>query len=443
MQGNGGTTSSQLIARTAVNTVMSGPASGVMAAAYTGRASGHENLITYDMGGTSTDVGLIEGAVPQVSGELELEYAMPIHVPMVDVHTIGAGGGSIASVDEAGMLRVGPESAGARPGPICYGRGGADPTITDANLVLGRLNPKTLLGVDRPVTLDHIRKAILDKVGKRLGLDAEAAAAAILRIANDRMAGAMRLVSLSRGHDPRDFALFAFGGAGPLHATALARELAIPTVLVPARPGITNALGCVVADLRHDYVRTVNKPLSALHDTSVAAIYAEQSLEGRTTIEGEGAPVTELRYVHSADMQFQGQSHILSVAVDTPDIGVEGLRKAFAAAYWRRFGIELAEIPPVLVNLHTAVIGVRPHINLATLAATERASTLEAAQSGERRVWFSDGWHQTPIYARDRLPLDATFEGPAVLEQLDCTTVVEPGDRVRQDRLGNLLISVG
>jgi len=442
MQGNGGTISSQLIAEAAVNTVMSGPASGVMAAAYTGRASGHPNLITYDMGGTSTDVGLIENAVPQVSGELELEYAMPIHVPMVDVHTIGAGGGSIASVDAAGMLRVGPESAGARPGPICYGRGGSEPTITDANLVLGRLNPDKLLGVDHPVTLDHVRGLVLEKVGQRLGLDAEAAAAAILRIANDRMAGAVRLVSLSRGHDPRDFALFAFGGAGPLHATALARELGIPTVLVPVRPGITNALGCVVADLRHDHVRTVNKPLSAVDDATVSRIYAEQAAEGEATIAREGVPVRELRRVLSADMQFQGQSHILSVGVDGADIGVAGLHKAFAAAYFRRFGIELPEIPPVLVNLHTAVIGVRPEISLGALAATDRAPTLAAARLGSRRVWFSDGWHDTPVYAREKLPLDATLHGPAILEQLDCTTVVEPGDTVRQDRLGNLLISV-
>ena len=442
MQGNGGTISSQLIAEAAVNTVMSGPASGVMAAAYTGRASGHPNLITYDMGGTSTDVGLIENAVPQVSGELEIEYAMPIHVPMVDVHTIGAGGGSIASVDAAGMLRVGPESAGARPGPICYGRGGAEPTITDANLVLGRLNPDKLLGVDHPVTLDHVRDLMREKVGQRLGLDAESAAAAVLRIANDRMAGAVRLVSLSRGHDPRDFALFAFGGAGPLHATALARELGIPTVLVPARPGITNALGCVVADLRHDYVRTVNKPLSAVDDATVARIYAEQAAEGEATIGREGVPVRELRRVLSADMQFQGQSHILSVGVDSADIGVAGLHKAFAAAYWRRFGIELAEIPPVLVNLHTAVIGVRPEISLSALAATDRAPALAAAKLGTRRVWFSDGWHETPVYVREKLPLDATLEGPAILEQLDCTTVVEPGDTVRQDGLGNLLISI-
>src|SRR5712672_776908 len=315
MQGNGGTISSTLIARAAVNTVMSGPASGVMAAAYTGRASGHPNLITYDMGGTSTDVGLIEDAVPQVSGELELEYAMPIHVPMVDVHTIGAGGGSIASVDAAGMLRVGPESAGARPGPICYGRGGTEPTITAANLILGRLNPDRLLGVDHPVTLDHVRALIADKVGKPLGLDADAAAAAILRIANDRMAGAMRLVSLSRGHDPRDFALFAFGGAGPLHATALARELAIPTVLVPARPGITNALGCVVADLRHDYVRTINKPLSVLDDATIAGVYAAQIDEGRALLAREAVAVEEIVAVHRAEMQFEGQSHLLAVAL--------------------------------------------------------------------------------------------------------------------------------
>ena len=442
MQGNGGTISSALIAKAAVNTVMSGPASGVMAAAYTGRVSGYPDLITYDMGGTSSDVGLIENAVPQVSGELELEYAMPIHVPMVDVHTIGAGGGSIASVDSAGMLRVGPESAGARPGPICYGRGGTEPTITDANLVLGRLNPDKLLGVDNPVTLDHVRGLIEEKVGKRLGLDAEAAAGAILRIANDRMAGAIRLVSLSRGHDPRDFALFAFGGAGPLHATALARELSIPTVLVPARPGITNALGCVVADLRHDYVRTVNKPLSALDETTVGRIFGDQSTEGKKTIEGEGVPVRELRYIHSADMQFAGQSHILSVGVESPDISIAQLHKAFAAAYWRRFGIELAEIPPVLVNLHTAVIGVRPEISLAALASGERAPTLTAAKLGARRVWFADGWHDTPVYARDRLPIDSAFDGPAILEQLDCTTVVEPGDAARLDALGNLLISV-
>ena len=264
MQGNGGTVSSAIVSEHAVNTVMSGPASGVMAAAYTASAAGYKDVITYDMGGTSTDVALIQAGVPTVSSELELEYAMPIHVPMVDVHTIGAGGGSIAFINQAGMLQVGPESAGAMPGPICYGRGGIDPTITDANLILGRLNPEKLLAVDRPVPLAKVRAIILEKIGKPLGLDATGAAAAILCIANDKMAGAMRMVSLARGHDPRDFVLFPFGGAGPLHAAALARELAIPRMLIPVRPGITNALGCVVADARHDYVNTINQPLPAL-----------------------------------------------------------------------------------------------------------------------------------------------------------------------------------
>jgi N-methylhydantoinase A len=222
------------------------------------------NVVTYDMGGTSSDVALVLGGQPAVSSDLELEYAMPIHVPMIDVHTIGAGGGSIASVDASGMLRVGPESAGATPGPICYARGGTRPTITDANVVLGRLDPDRLLAVDHGVSLATIEAALVQQVGAPLGLDATAAALAIVRVANDRMAGAIRMVSLARGHDPRDFALFAFGGAGPLHAAALARELGIPKVLIPARPGLTNALGCLVADLRHDFVATVNQPLEAL-----------------------------------------------------------------------------------------------------------------------------------------------------------------------------------
>ena len=275
MQGNGGTVSSTIVAEHAVATVMSGPASGVIAAAATAMQAGASpgefgNVVTYDMGGTSSDVALVLAGQPAVSSDLELEYAMPIHVPMIDVHTIGAGGGSIASVDASGMLRVGPESAGATPGPICYARGGTRPTITDANVVLGRLDPDRLLAVDHGVSLATIEAALLQQVGTPLGLDATAAALAIVRVANDRMAGAIRMVSLARGHDPRDFALFAFGGAGPLHAAALARELGIPKVLIPARPGLTNALGCLVADLRHDFVATVNQPLEVLAPTASA-----------------------------------------------------------------------------------------------------------------------------------------------------------------------------
>jgi N-methylhydantoinase A len=441
MQGNGGTVTAGLVPDHAVNTVMSGPASGVMAAAHGGAGAGYPNLMTYDMGGTSCDVGLIRDGIPQVSSELELEYAMPIHVPMVDVHTIGAGGGSIARVDEAGLLQVGPASAGAIPGPICYGRGGTDPTITDANLALGRLNPETLLSVDNPVTLAALHEVIGDRIGAPLGLDAEAAAAAIIQIANTRMAGALRMVSLARGHDPRDFALFAFGGAGPLHAVALARELGIPKVLIPARPGITNAIGCVVADLRHDYVNTINMPVDALDMDEVKQLIATQMDKGSETIEGEGVEVEDLRYVHDADMQFQGQSHILTVPIPGPNVTREELRTLFEAAYWERFAVELPEIRPVLVNLHTAVIGKRAQADVSALAASGGGAKPESTAT--RPVWFAQGWQDTPIYHRSDIGAGAQIDGPAIVEQMDTTIVIEPGCAAEADELGNLIVSVG
>ena len=439
MRGNGGTVSAQVAADTAVNTVMSGPASGVMAAAYTASLAGFEHVITYDMGGTSCDVGLVRDGVPAVSSELEVEYAVPIHVPMVDVHTIGAGGGSIAFVNEAGLLQVGPQSAGASPGPICFGRGGERVTVTDANLLLGRLDPHALLSVDRPVSLDAIAARFDEQLGSALGLDAEDAAAAVLRIANDRMAGALRMVSLSRGHDPRDFALFAFGGAGPLHAAELAHELGIPRVIVPARPGITNALGCMVADLRHDYVRTINTPLPALDIATVHETLAEQTRQGREMLARERVTFDSVQVIHGADMQFQGQSHILGVPLATATPAIEELRRLFERAYWKRFEVELPEIRPVLVNLRTAVLGRRPGIDLAALADGHGAGREIRA---ERAVRFLDGRHPTPILGRESLPPGITLEGPAIIAQLDTTTVLPPGFRATVDDAGNLLIDI-
>jgi N-methylhydantoinase A len=444
MQGNGGTIAAGLAAHAAVHTVMSGPASGVIAAAESGRRAGAPNLVTYDMGGTSTDVGLIRDGVPEVSAELELEYAMPIHVPMVDVHTIGAGGGSIARVDEGGMLRVGPESAGATPGPVCYGRGGTRVTITDANLLLGRLDPKRLLAVDNPVPMERLAELMREQVGRPLGLDATAAAEAVIEIANNHMAGAIRMVSLERGHDPRDFALFAFGGAGPLHASALARELAIPRVLVPARPGITNALGCAVADLRHDFVNTVNQPLAELDMERVRRTLAAQVAEGRDLIRREGVKVAKLRVLHSADMQFQGQSHLLSVKLPHGRVTKAQLQGLFDRAYWRRFAVELPEIRAVLVNLHTAVIGVRPAVALDRLLdPADRRRHVADALIERRRVRFAGKWIATPVYRRDWLPASAKLAGPAILQQLDTTVVLQPGDRAESDKWGNLVVRVG
>ncbi|TPI53296.1 hydantoinase/oxoprolinase family protein [Mesorhizobium sp. B3-1-3] len=444
MNGNGGMISARFVTQESAKTVMSGPASGVIAAAYTGKRAGFGNLVTYDMGGTSTDVALIRNAEPAVSNEIEIEYAMPIHVPMVAVHTVGAGGGSIARVDAAGLIQIGPESAGANPGPICYGRGGVEPTITDANLVLGRLAPKKLLAVDNPVTVERVTSIFEDKIGKRTGLSGVEAAGAVLRLGNMKMAGAIRMVSVSRGHDPRDFALFAFGGAGPLHATALARELGLPRVLVPARPGITNALGCVVADLRHDFVNTINQPVGGLDEASLRELLERHRNEGEALIAKEAVKPDAIRVTHSADMQFVGQTHIINVPLPSSSVSRETLQLLFEKAYFSRFKVELPEIRANLVNLNTSVTGVRPQIDLSRLIdPAGRGATLEEARREIRPVWYDGRWYDTPVYAREKLPLDAVIEGPAILEQMDATTVLEPGDRACSDADGNIIIDIG
>ena len=444
MNGNGGTVSAKRVIREAAKTVMSGPASGVIAAAYTGTAAGRPNLITYDMGGTSTDVALIRGGEPSVSNEIELEYAMPIHVPMVDVRTIGAGGGSIAKVNEAGLLEVGPHSAGAEPGPICYGRGGNEPTISDANFLLGRLDVTKLKSVSQEVDIEHIRSIFQEKLGDPLNIDAETAAAAVLQVAITRMAGATRMVSVSLGEDPRDFSLFAFGGAGPMHATALARELGIPEVIVPARPGITNALGCVVADMKHDFVRTVNSPLNNVDMDEIIGILKAQSKEGTELIQKEPVSVEEIKVVHSFDMQFVGQTHILSVFLPTYDLSHEVVQSAFDEAYYGRFRVRLPEIRAQIVNVKTTVMGRRTGICLDGLIdASGRVESLEMAQNGARPVWFNGDWQNTKIFNREALPLSAKIKGPAILEQMDTMVLIEPGDEAISDKNGNILISLG
>jgi N-methylhydantoinase A len=444
MNGNGGMVSSRLVAKEAAKTVMSGPASGVMAAAYTGRRAGMENLLTYDMGGTSTDVALIRGAEPPVSNEIELEYAMPIHVPMVDVRTVGAGGGSIARVTAAGLLEVGPQSAGSTPGPICYGRGGVEPTISDANLLLGRLDPGKLKSVEGGVSVEDVAAIYLEKLGKPLGLDAVGAAEAVVRVANIKMAGAIRMVSVSLGADPRDFALFAFGGAGPLHASALARELGVPRVLVPARPGITNALGCIVADLRHDFVRTINTPLDTLDMGHLAEVLREQAKVGKALIEAENVDMFSMQQSYVLDMQFVGQTHLLRVPLERPDITRETLRAKFDEVYFRRFKVRLDNVRAMVVNANCSVVGTRAALDLSRLIdPAGRKARLAEAQTGSRAVYFDGAWHETPIYWRDHLPEGFRLTGPAIVEQMDTTVLIEPGDHATGDADGNIIITLG
>jgi N-methylhydantoinase A len=435
MNGNGGMISARDVAKEAVKTVMSGPASGVMAAVATGRRAGMPNLLTYDMGGTSTDVAMIKGGVAPVSNEIEVEYAMPIHVPMVDVRTVGAGGGSIARIDAGGMLKVGPESAGSTPGPVCYGRGGNRVTISDANLILGRL-PASRFGQAAEAAFS----AMQAQIAVPLGLSVEAAAEAVIRIANTHMAGAIRMVSIAMGADPRDFALFAFGGAGPLHAVALARELNVPKVLIPARPGITNALGCVLADLRHDFVRTLNQPLDAADLDHVHRVLAEQEAEGRRLIGLEKIALKSVRTEFSADMQFVGQTHLLRVHLPSATPDRAQLQRLFETAYHARFRVDLPTIRANLVNLNVSVIGERPALNLSRLIDPE-GRRKKAEPASHRKVWF-EGWHDTPVYWRDHLPLEIDLKGPAIIEQMDTTVVVDPGARVTSDGEGNLIVEV-
>jgi N-methylhydantoinase A len=442
MNGNGGMVSSALVAREAAKTVMSGPASGVMAAAYTGRRAGEENLLTYDMGGTSTDVALIRKGTPPVSNEIEVEYAMPIHVPMVDVRTVGAGGGSIARINAAGLLEVGPESAGADPGPICYGRGGTQPTISDANMLLGRLNTDKLNSVAGGVSLADLAAVFERDLGAPLGVGAVAAAEAVIRVANAKMAGAIRMVSLSLGADPRDFALFAFGGAGPLHAAALARELGVPRVLIPARPGITNALGCAVADLRHDFVQTINAPLEGLDLAALHGVFAEQVAAGEAALARESVKVRAVQRDFSVEMQYLGQSHVVRVPLPDGQPTAEALKKRFEEVYWARFRIALPEIRARVVNVNTSIIGLCDPVDLTGLIDPAGRQT-RATPTGHRPVTFDGESVETPVYWRDHLPEEVTLDGPAILEQLDCTTLVPPGDRVTGGVDGNLTIHIG
>lgn len=445
MTGNGGTATASNIAEQAAKTVMSGPASGVMAAARIADDAGFDNVITYDMGGTSSDVALVSGGVPEISSELAIDYGLPIHVPMIDVRTVGAGGGSIGWINSGGLLNVGPESAGANPGPICYGLGGLRPTITDANLLLGRLDPNRLPLQEKldGGALDQIRAIFAKEIADPLGLDIDASAQAMVTIANTQMAGAVRMVSIARGHDPRDFALLAFGGAGPLHAASMARELAIPRVLVPLKAGMINALGCLIADLRQDMVNTLNQPLDDVDIADVHEIFDRQIAHGLGLNADQADEVVGTNIIHWADMQFKGQTHLIRVQIPSNRISKDELQKLFEAAYLNRFQVELPEIKAVLVNLNTSVIGLRPPIGLeALLTPGSRKQNLEDAQTGTRKTYFNHDWHETPIFDRESLPETAEIAGPAIIEQSDTTTWIEPGTTGRSDHLGNLIIQV-
>jgi len=441
MQGNGGMMTAPVARAMAVHTVLSGPASGAIAAAHIGAMAGMRNLITCDMGGTSFDVSVIAGGMPAITRDRSIDYAIPLRIPMIDIHTIGAGGGSLARITPGGMLQVGPQSAGANPGPVCFGRGGVQPTVTDANLLLGRINPAHITGVRAAADVEAVRDCIEARIGRPLGLEAHAAAAGILAVANSAMADAIRFMSVEKGFDPRTFAIFAFGGAGPLHASALARELGVPEILVPRYPGITSALGCVLADVRHDYGQTVNRPLRDVEGGWADAILAAQATQGRSLIVREGVEVTGVDATHEADLHYQGQTHVMRIPVTSPGFDPAVAQRTLEQLFLERFDVDFSEMRPMLAALRTTVTGRRARLaDSRLLTASEPAPS--AREVGARAVWFGGKWLDTAVYAREGLRPGDSIAGPAIVEQLDATTLIEPGDAARVDGAGNLIIAV-
>ncbi|GIK80762.1 MAG: hydantoinase [Alphaproteobacteria bacterium] len=445
VQSNGGVMSTATARRLPVRTALSGPAAGVIAAAAIARAAGYANAITCDLGGTSFDVSLVADGATALAAQTTVDFGLVIRTPMVEITTIGAGGGSIAHVDKGGLLQVGPESAGSRPGPACYGQGNERPTLTDANLVLGRINAARPIGKLARLDVEAARAAIAAHVGAPLGLDVMTAAEAIVRVADARMAGAIRLVSIERGHDPGKFVAVPFGGGGALHAGALIKDVGLKGALVPRFPGVTSALGCVIADLRHDQVHTINMMLDSLDAAALDRWMVGEAGAARRVVETAGLSVEAIEVNFELDMHYLGQTHTVSVPVPvsvqngTTGVTAAIVRAAFERAYLAAFSRLLPGLAVRIVSLRTAAIGRRPHFDLAALAPAADASR-EAARRGTRPVWFAGAWHETTVWARLELPAGATIEGPAVLEQDDATTLIDPGLTARVDRLGNVIV---
>jgi N-methylhydantoinase A len=437
VQSNGGIMSTATARSFPVRTALSGPAAGVVAGAALAKAAGFDNVITCDLGGTSFDVSVIAKDKIAVAAQTTVDFGLVIRTPMIEITTIGAGGGSIAAVDRGGLLQVGPESAGSVPGPACYGAGNTRPTLTDAQVVLGRINAARPLGGElKSLDVDAARRAIAAHVGEPLGLGVDDAAAAIVRVAEARMAGAIRLVSVERGHDPAHFVAMPFGGGGALHAGALIREIGLKAALVPRFPGITSALGCVLADLRHDMVQTLNVMLDGLDLAALESRMAEMGRQAGAVIAAAGIPVEATDVLYELDMHYVGQTHTLAVPLPATPPSEDAIRRAFEAAYLASFSRLLPGIAMRIVSLRVAAVGRRPAFDFSAFAPKPSGE----ARQGTRRVWFDGGWRDTPIWARLELATGATVDGPAILEQPDATTVIEPGLTGRIDALGNLLV---
>ncbi len=455
MQSNGGVFTFEAAMERPVFMVESGPAAGVIAANHLGKNLGHENVISFDMGGTTAKAGLIENGTPRVTKDYEvggtaanIEHGArgagyPIRTPVIDLVEIGTGGGSIAWIDSGGILRVGPHSAGADPGPVCYGQGGTEPTITDANVVLGRISADNFLGGEIRLDVDSARKAIKEKCADPLNMSVDEVAVGMIEIANNAMVGALRRVSVQRGYDPRDFLLVAFGGAGPVHANRLAEELEMPTVLVPMSPGTTSAMGLLVTDIRHDYSVALIQRADRIDINVANKQFQQMRGEGQMALSREGVADEDTRFVKQADMRYVGQSYELTVLLHENDLDADALDEILAQFHQeheRSYGFNAEGEPVEFVALRLSAIGVIPKTRSRKVRRGGDATINVVKET--RPVYFADtgGRVDCPIFDRYQLGSGDEITGPAIIEEVDSTTVIHPDYRAVVDEFGNLFL---
>ena len=443
MQSNGGSLTVAAAQDYPARMVTSGPAGGALAVQRIGKASGYGNLLGVDMGGTSTDISLIHQGELRMTTEGGIA-GRPLLLPMIEINTIGAGAGSIAWRDDWGGLHVGPRSAGADPGPVAYCRGGSEPTVADANLALGRLHPNRFVGGEMSLDIEAARDALREKIGDPLGMTVEEAASGIIRIANANMERAVRVSSAEKGYDPRDITLVAFGGAGPMHAAALAKAVGIPTVLVPEQPGVFSAVGLVMADIRHDFVQTRVARGDAITVDHMGPLYAELDRQGEAALIRDGVHEDRRDLQRTADFRYSGQAYEVNVPVPNGALdaaAVAAVIQGFHDLHLRLYAHNRPDAPVEFVNGRVAAIGL-----VASTPEHEKKANGAVPSVKERRpVYFeeADGFVDTAVYDRETLGPGSAVDGPAIVEQIDTTTVIHPGQRVSVDEFGNLLITIG
>ena len=442
-QSNGGVVRFEAAAQTPVRAVLSGPSTGVVAAQAIGARAGFDDIITFDVGGTSSDVALMAGGETAQTNE-SVVHGYPIKAPMLDIHTVGAGGGSIASIDSGGLLKVGPESAGADPGPVCYGRGATDPTVTDANIVLQILNPVEILGGRMKVRRDLAVEAIA-RLGERLGMETMDVAQGIISVVTANMAKAIRVISVQRGHDPRNYALMAFGGAGPLHAVRLAQELGMTKVIVPRSPGILCAMGLLLTDPRADFSATHLTDLDPGNLGTIAETVASVEAEASGWFDAEEIPADKRRLTRRIDMRYDGQNYELSIPLPegpVTEATLETLRQGFTEAHERLYGFAVPDERILCVTFRAEAMGLVQKAELPERALGDPDPS--KAVIGSREVWYPEtgAFTETTLYAREKLAPGMAFAGPAIVEQMDTTTLVPPGVTATVDKIDNLILEL-